>query len=89
MTDRNAPIAATIAGQIQKVLGKPAQFVASPVTYDQKHIDRIGKLKNCVAYGPGILELAHKPDEYIGVDDMMVSVEVMARSLAALLLPKD
>jgi succinyl-diaminopimelate desuccinylase len=89
MTDRNAPIAATIAGQIQKVLGKPAQFVASPGTYDQKHIDRIGKLKNCVAYGPGILELAHKPDEYIGVDDMMVSVEVMARSLAALLLPKD
>jgi succinyl-diaminopimelate desuccinylase len=89
MTDRNAPIAATIAGQIQKVLGKPAQFVASPGTYDHKHIDRIGKLKNCVAYGPGILELAHKPDEYIGVDDMMVSVEVMARSLAALLLPKD
>ena len=46
-------------------------------------------MKNCVAYGPGILELAHKPDEYIGVDDMMVSVEVMARSLAALLLPQD
>ncbi len=89
MCRRQAPIAATIAGQIQKVLGKPAQFVASPGTYDQKHIDRIGKLKNCVAYGPGILELAHKPDEYIGVDDMVVSVEVMARSLAALLLPKD
>ena len=89
MTDRNAPIAATIAGQIQTVLGKPAQFVASPGTYDQKHIDRIGKLKNCVAYGPGILELAHKPDEYICVDDMMVSVEVMARTLVALLLPKD
>jgi succinyl-diaminopimelate desuccinylase len=89
MTDRDAPVAATLAGQIEKVLGKPAQFVASPGTYDQKHIDRIGKLKNCVAYGPGILELAHKPDEYIGVDDMMVSVEVMARSLAALLLPTD
>jgi succinyl-diaminopimelate desuccinylase len=89
MTDKNAPIAASIAKQIEKVLGKEAQFVASPGTYDQKHIDRIGKLKNCVAYGPGILELAHKPDEYVGVDDMMVSVEVMARSLAELLLPKD
>lgn len=89
MTDRDAPIAATLAGQIETVLGKPAEFVASPGTYDQKHIDRIGKLKNCVAYGPGILELAHKPDEYIGVDDMMVSVEVMARTLAALLLPND
>jgi succinyl-diaminopimelate desuccinylase len=89
MTDRDAPIAATLASQIETVLGIPAEFVASPGTYDQKHIDRIGKLKNCVAYGPGILELAHKPDEYIGVDDMMISVEVMVRSLAALLLPKD
>lgn len=89
MTDRDAPIAATLANQIETVLGKPAEFVASPGTYDQKHIDRIGKLKNCVAYGPGILELAHKPDEYIGVDDMMLSVEVMVRSMAALLLPKD
>ena len=89
MTDKTAPIAASIAKQIEKVLGKQAEFVASPGSYDQKHIDRIGKLKNCVAYGPGILELAHKPDEYIGVDDMMVSVEVMARSLAELLLPSD
>ncbi|MEJ6396501.1 acetylornithine deacetylase/succinyl-diaminopimelate desuccinylase family protein [Yoonia sp. 208BN28-4] len=89
MTDRDAPVAATVAAQIAQVMGKEAEFVASPGTYDQKHIDRIGKLKNCIAYGPGILELAHKPDEYIGVDDMMDSVAVMARTLAALLLPTD
>ncbi|WP_108485478.1 acetylornithine deacetylase/succinyl-diaminopimelate desuccinylase family protein [Oceaniglobus ichthyenteri] len=87
MTDREAPVARTVAGAIEQVLGKPAQFVASPGTYDQKHIDRIGKLKNCIAYGPGILELAHKPDEWIGVDDMMDSVTVMALSLVALLAP--
>jgi succinyl-diaminopimelate desuccinylase len=87
MTDRNSPVAASVAKQIEEVLGKPAEFVASPGTYDQKHIDRIGKLKNCVAYGPGILELAHKPDEYVSVDDMMDSVRVMARCLTDLLLP--
>lgn len=87
MTDRDAPIARTVAGAIAEVMGKEAEFVASPGSYDQKHIDRIGKLKNCVAYGPGLLELAHKPDEYVGVDDMMDSAAVMARSLAALLLP--
>ncbi len=87
MTDRDAPVAATVAAEIANVMGREAEFVASPGTYDQKHIDRIGKLKNCVAYGPGILELAHKPDEYIGVDDMMDSVEVMARSLVKLLVP--
>nr|WP_323022100.1 acetylornithine deacetylase/succinyl-diaminopimelate desuccinylase family protein [Pararhodobacter sp.] len=89
MTDREAPIARTVAAAIEEVMGKEAEFVASPGSYDQKHIDRIGKLKNCVAYGPGLLELAHKPDEYVGVDDMMDSAAVMARSLAALLLPDD
>lgn len=88
MTDRNAPIARTVAGAIADVMGKPASFVASPGSYDQKHIDRIGKLKNCVAYGPGILELAHKPDEYVGVDDMTDSAKVMALSMARLLLPQ-
>ena len=85
MTDRDAPVVQVIADEIEKVLGRPAQFVASPGTYDQKHIDRIGKLKNCIAYGPGLLELAHKPDEYIGVDDMIDSAQVMAGGLAAIL----
>ena len=88
MTDREAPIAVCVAKQIEIVMGKPAEFVASPGTYDQKHIDRIGTLKNCVAYGPGILELAHKPDEYVGVEDMMDSLQVMARCLADILLQK-
>ena len=86
MTDRDAPVVQTVAAQIKAVLGKPAEFVASPGTYDQKHIDRIGKLKNCIAYGPGILELAHKPDEYVGVDDMLDSAKVMAGALANILL---
>ena len=89
MTDQDAPIARTVARAITDVMGKEAEFVASPGSYDQKHIDRIGKLKNCIAYGPGLLELAHKPDEYVGVEDMMDSAAVMARSLVALLLPKD
>ena len=89
MTGEDAPIAQALSRQISQVLGHAPTFVASPGTYDQKHIDRIGKLKNCVAYGPGILELAHKPDEYVRIDDMMDSAMVMARTLADLLLPKD
>lgn len=87
MTEREAPVVQIVAAEIEKVLGKPAEFVASPGTYDQKHIDRIGKLKNCIAYGPGILELAHKPDEYVGVDDMIDSAQVMAGALAQILKP--
>ncbi|XDA98138.1 acetylornithine deacetylase/succinyl-diaminopimelate desuccinylase family protein [Sulfitobacter sp. LCG007] len=87
MTDRDAPVVRTVARAIEKVIGRPPEYVASPGTYDQKHIDRIGRLKNCIAYGPGILELAHKPDEYVGVDDMLDSAKVMGVALQSLLLP--
>ncbi len=85
MTDKDAPVVTTVARAIKDVLGKEPEYVVSPGTYDQKHIDRIGKLKNCIAYGPGILDLAHKPDEYIGVQDMVDSAHVMGRSLLELL----
>ncbi|MCF6306039.1 MAG: acetylornithine deacetylase/succinyl-diaminopimelate desuccinylase family protein [Rhodobacteraceae bacterium] len=86
MTDRNAPVVTTVSKAIETVLGKPAQYVVSPGTYDQKHIDRIGRMKNCIAYGPGILDLAHQPDEYIEVSDMLDSAKVMGLALAELLM---
>lgn len=86
MTDRDAPVVKTVEAAIAKVLEKQAEFVVSPGTYDQKHIDRIGKLHNCIAYGPGILDLAHQPDEWVGVQDMEDSAKVMALTLAELLV---
>lgn len=88
MTDRDAPVVATVAAAIADVMGRAPDYVASPGSYDQKHIDRIGRLKNCIAYGPGELELAHKPDEWIGIADMLDSAKVMGRSLQRLLLPR-
>ncbi len=85
MTDRQAPVVQAVAGAIKHELGCDADYVVSPGTYDQKHIDRIGRLKNCIAYGPGILDLAHQPDEYVGIQDMLDSAVVMARSLVTLL----
>ena len=88
MTEKSAPVVTSVATAIGDVLGKDPEYVVSPGTYDQKHIDRIGRLKNCIAYGPGLLELAHKPDEYVGVDDMVDSAKVMGHCLMDLLLPK-
>lgn len=85
MTEKSAPVVKSVAAAIGDVFGKSADYVVSPGTYDQKHIDRIGRLKNCIAYGPGILDLAHKPDEYIEIDAMVESAQVMARSLLDLL----
>ncbi|WP_336097710.1 acetylornithine deacetylase/succinyl-diaminopimelate desuccinylase family protein [Roseovarius sp. CH_XMU1461] len=88
MTDRDAPIVTSVARAVEEVMGRAPDYVVSPGTYDQKHIDRIGRLKNCIAYGPGILDLAHKPDEYVGIDDMIEAAQVMALSLHDLLGPK-
>lgn len=85
MTDRDTPVVQSVSRSIEKVLSKSPEYVVSPGTYDQKHIDRIGRLKHCIAYGPGILDLAHQPDEYIGVDDMIDSAKVMALALEDLL----
>ena len=85
MADKNSHLVSALSNSIKEIIGVQPDYVISPGTYDQKHIERIGKLKNCVAYGPGILDLAHQPDEYISVDDMLDSAKVMAISLQGLL----
>jgi len=85
MTERDAPVVTAVSDAIRNILGKEPDYVVSPGTYDQKHIDRIGRLKNCIAYGPGVLDLAHQPDEWIGVQDMLDSAKVMGQALITLL----
>lgn len=85
MTDSNSPVVKATVAAIEDVLGITPELICSPGTYDQKHIDRVGNLKDCIAYGPGILELAHQPDEYVVVEDMINSAKVMASSTYKLL----
>jgi succinyl-diaminopimelate desuccinylase len=85
MADRNGPVATATAKAVRRILGRDAEIVCSPGTYDQKHVDRIGKLEDCIAYGPGVLDLAHQPDEWVGIDDMVASAKVMALAALALL----
>ncbi|MEE9375319.1 MAG: acetylornithine deacetylase/succinyl-diaminopimelate desuccinylase family protein [Rhizobiaceae bacterium] len=85
MTEKDAPVVQAVSAGIRAVLGKEPDYVISPGTYDQKHIARIGHLHDCIAYGPGILDLAHMADEYVGIDDMVQSAKVMAHAIDALL----
>ncbi|MCA1644643.1 MAG: acetylornithine deacetylase/succinyl-diaminopimelate desuccinylase family protein [Chloroflexi bacterium] len=63
---------------IRDVLNVEPSFLASPGTYDQKHIVRRAGITECIAYGPGRLVMAHQPDEYVAVDDLIASAKVMA-----------
>jgi succinyl-diaminopimelate desuccinylase len=89
MTERDAPVASAIAEGIREVFGREPEYVISPGTYDQKHVTRIGHLYDCIAYGPGILDLAHRPDEWVGIADMVESAKVMAVGLDRLLRSKS
>jgi succinyl-diaminopimelate desuccinylase len=88
MTDRDAPVVRAVADAIRDEFGKEPDYVISPGTYDQKHIARIGHLHDCIAYGPGVIDLAHQPDEWIGIEDMVQSAKVMANAVHVLLSHK-
>ena len=38
-----------------------------------------------MAYGPGVLDLAHQPDEWVGIDDLKNSIAVLAMATVKLL----
>jgi|TARA_B100000586_G_C19921389_1_gene347370 succinyl-diaminopimelate desuccinylase len=85
MTEGDAPVVKAVEEAIGVVLNTIPEKIISPGTYDQKHIARIGHLHDCIAYGPGILDLAHQPDEYVVIDDMVKSSQVMALATLNLL----
>ena len=82
-----SPLVAAISSAISDLGLGVAQLVASPGTYDHKHVTRIGGIEQCVAYGPGQLELAHQPDEWCGIDDLVRATQVMALTALDLLSP--
>ncbi len=83
-TPDGATVVAALDRAAQHVLGRPLMIAASPGTYDHKHVDRIAGVPNCVAYGPGILDLAHQPDEYCNITDLVQSTKILALSVLEL-----
>lgn len=77
-TPDDAPVIGALTAAIRDVVGRPAELVASPGTYDQKHVTRIAGVPHCVAYGPGELMLAHQPDEYCDVSAIIQTTKVLA-----------
>jgi succinyl-diaminopimelate desuccinylase len=78
MTDPESKLVTTMAEAVRDVLGSKPPLIASPGTYDQKHVMRLGLVDQCIAYGPGILNLSHQPDEYCRVDHLVSAAKAMA-----------
>lgn len=77
-TPDDSPIIPALQQAIRRVLGRSPALIASPGTYDHKHVAKIAGVPHCVAYGPGELVLAHQPDEYCSVADLVAATKVIA-----------
>jgi succinyl-diaminopimelate desuccinylase len=84
-TPAGSPLVAALESAIEKIMGSRARLVASPGTYDHKHVARIAGVQQCVAYGPGELELAHQPDESCRVEDLVTATKVIALAILELM----
>jgi succinyl-diaminopimelate desuccinylase len=84
-TPDGSPLVASLASGIRELVGREAAIIASPGTYDHKHVTRIGGIAQCVAYGPGRLELSHQPDEWCDIDELVRATQVMSLTLLDLL----
>lgn len=88
-TPDGSPLVASLQRGVADVVGREAAIVASPGTYDHKHVTRIGGIDHCVAYGPGRLELSHQPDEWCDIEELVRATQVIALSLVDLLGPAN
>jgi succinyl-diaminopimelate desuccinylase len=83
-TPEGSPVVTALDRALHRVLGRSGGLVASPGTYDHKHFARLAGVPHCVAYGPGILDLAHQPDEYCDVTDLINATKVIALAVLEL-----
>jgi succinyl-diaminopimelate desuccinylase len=84
-TDEHCDLVTSLSGNVERIFGRRPKLTASPGTYDQKHVVRIASVAQCVAYGPGILNQAHLPDEYCLIEDVVNAAKVMALTAMELL----
>ena len=85
LTSPTCTLVTAMSGAVRDVLGSEPPLIASPGTYDQKHVMRLGHVDQCIAYGPGILDLSHQPDEYCLVDHLVQASKAMALATMRLL----
>ena len=83
--DESSPLLKALKAAAEETTGKPV-----PVTFFPGYTDTAviaGKLHNhnCMSYGPGDLEMAHKPDEFVPCEDIIRCQEVLTRLARSIL----
>lgn len=84
VVDAGHEITRATAAAHEQVYGQKPKIVVSSGFFDAHYFTR-GLGIPTISYGPGQLGTAHAPDEYIVVDDLVKSTQVLAQVVADLL----
>lgn len=82
-----SPLLASLKTACQTVTGAPPLIGPFPGYTDTAVIAGILKNPNCMSYGPGSLELAHKPDESVPISDILRCEQVLTELTRLALFP--
>src|SRR5581483_10501907 len=81
-TPRDARLVRLAEAAVREVTGQPPEVYGAGFGCDMTHFRAIGA--EAVILGPGDIERAHRPDEYIGIDELVEGARVYATLLRAL-----
>ncbi len=78
--DKSHPIVSEIAGAAEIFTGKRPAVSGSPFGADMDILINEGKIPT-VIFGPGSIAQAHRPDEYISIDEFNRCVKILALAI--------
>jgi acetylornithine deacetylase/succinyl-diaminopimelate desuccinylase family protein len=82
-TDAEGPLGTALGASIQRVSRKSPRFELCPGVLETRHYAALGI--PALAYGPGLLSVAHGPHEFVTVNKLAQAAEVYALTAATLL----
>ncbi len=82
-TAPDVPVARALGASIEEVTGRAARFELCPGVCETRHYAALGI--PALAYGPGLLSVAHGPEEAVAVEKLVECAEVYALTAARLL----
>lgn len=82
-TPADGELARALAAGIRRATGRSARFELCPGVLETRHYAALGI--PALAYGPGLLSVAHGPHEFVAVGQLLACAEVYALTAARLL----